>query len=47
MNADNCKLPVTDYKEGVLVDIENEIIREKKLLWVVIDNKLIFEEHIL
>ena len=50
MNADKCKLLVTNYKEGVHAVIENEIIENKKsvkLLGVIIDNKLSFEEHIL
>ena len=48
MNADKCKLLVTNYK--VHAEIENEIIENKKsvkLLEVIIDHTLSFEEHIL
>ena len=49
LNADKCKLLLTNYR-GVLAELENKIIENKKsvkLLGVIIDNKLSFEEHIL
>ena len=49
LNADKCKLLVTNHEDDVSITLDNEVIKGDKfvkLLGVKIDNKLDFNEHI-
>ena len=49
LNADKCKLLISNQEDNLSVDIEGEIITCQstvKLLGIIIDNKLNFNEHI-
>ena len=49
MNADKCKLLITNHDENLSISIEGETISARKcvkLLGIKIDNKLDFNEHI-
>ena len=49
MNLDKCKLIITNHKENVSLEIDQNIIpaeKSVKLLGVIIDNGLNFDEHV-
>ena len=49
MNADKCKLLVTNHHDDISINVDNEVItasKSVKLLGITIDNKLNFNEHI-